>query len=82
MGSRIGSYTRRGENDIFISTLWGIKGSGEIKMAVSGDKESYKKYSKSQKRFHWGFVVVNVCAASLLLAWKPYILPLLKLIGL
>lgn len=50
-------------------------------MAALGNKEDYKKYSKSEKRFYWGFVVVNVCVASLLLAWKPYILPLLEMLN-
>lgn len=47
-------------------------------MVVPGNKEAYKNYSKSEKRFYWGFVIVAVCAAALLLAWKPYIAPLLK----
>jgi hypothetical protein len=50
-------------------------------MATFPNKESYKKYSKSEKRFYWGFVIAAVCAASLLLAWKPYVSPLLKMIS-
>jgi len=50
-------------------------------MATFANKEAYKNYSKSEKRFYWGFVVAVVCAASLLLAWKPYILPLLKILS-
>jgi uncharacterized Fe-S cluster-containing radical SAM superfamily protein len=48
------------------------------KMVMPGDKEAYKNYSPSEKRFYWGFVVVVACGATLALAWKPYILPLLK----
>lgn len=50
-------------------------------MVVAANKEDYKKYSKSEKRFYWGFVIAAVCAAALLLAWKPFILPLLKMIS-
>lgn len=51
-------------------------------MVMTGNKEAYEKSSKSEKRFHWWFLAVVVSAASLLLAWKPYILPLLKGMGL
>jgi hypothetical protein len=50
-------------------------------MVASVNKEDYKRYSKSEKRFYWGFLIVGVCAASLLLSWKPYISPLLKMIS-
>lgn len=41
-------------------------------------KDTYKKYTKSEKRFYWGFAVFVLCMMLLMLAWKPYILPLLK----
>ena len=47
-------------------------------MVVPGNKEAFKKHSQSEKRFYWGFVIVAACAAALLLAWKPYISPLLE----
>ena len=49
-------------------------------MGISGNKDVYKKYSKSEKRFHWGFVIVSICIALLSLAWKPYILPFLQML--
>lgn len=48
-------------------------------MVTFPNKEAYKKYSNSERRFYWGFLIVVIVAASLLLAWKPYILPLLKM---
>lgn len=47
-------------------------------MVMLGNKEAYKNYSPSEKRFYWVFVIVVTCGAALALAWKPYIQPLLK----
>ncbi len=47
-------------------------------MAVFPNKDDYKKYSKSDKRVYWGFLVFCVCMILLTLAWKPYLLPLFK----
>jgi hypothetical protein len=47
-------------------------------MVMPGEKGAYEKYSKSEKRVYWGFVIAAVCGAALSLAWKPYIAPLLK----
>lgn len=59
----------------------GNQKNGGNEMVVSVNKEDYKRYSKSEKRFYWGFLIVAVCAAALLLAWKPYVLPLLKMLS-
>lgn len=47
-------------------------------MIIGVNKEDYKTYTKIEKRVYWALVVVVACGALLALAWKPYILPLLK----
>jgi hypothetical protein len=51
-------------------------------MVMPGEKGAYKKYSKSEKRVYWGFVIAVACGAALSLAWKPYIRPLLQGLGM
>lgn len=47
-------------------------------MVMLPNKDDYAKYSKSEKRVYWGFVVFGVLAVLVLLAWKPLLSPLLK----
>ena len=50
-------------------------------MLTFGNKKAYEKYSKSEKRAYWLLLMVTVCGASLVLAWKPYIRPFLKMLS-
>ncbi len=45
-------------------------------MVMLPNRDDYAKYSKSEKRVYWAFVVLAVLAASVLLAWEPLLGPL------
>lgn len=42
------------------------------------NRDDYAKYSKSEKRFYWAFVVLAVLAASVVLAWESLLGPLFR----